>query len=113
MESGFEILVGRGARENEHLTFDVAEPQDFWLHVSGGPGSHVVIRNPEGLSELPKSVLERAAQLAVENSKAKNARGKVEVHLCQASEVRKRRGQPLGEVEVRNGRSLFVYAIRE
>ncbi len=25
---GFEVLIGRGDSENDHLTFEVAEPQD-------------------------------------------------------------------------------------
>jgi predicted ribosome quality control (RQC) complex YloA/Tae2 family protein len=33
---GFEVLVGRGDNENDVLTFEVAEPHDFWLHVGGG-----------------------------------------------------------------------------
>jgi predicted ribosome quality control (RQC) complex YloA/Tae2 family protein len=34
-----EVLVGRGDAENDYLTFEVAEPHDFWLHVAGGiPG---------------------------------------------------------------------------
>ena len=44
---GFEILIGRGDEENDTLTFEVAAPQDYWLHVAGGtPGSHVVVRVP-------------------------------------------------------------------
>src|SRR5439155_1744489 len=38
----FEILIGKGDRENDVLTFDVAEPRDLWMHVAGGvSGSHV------------------------------------------------------------------------
>ena len=33
--NGFEILVGRAARDNDHLTFKIARPQDTWLHASG------------------------------------------------------------------------------
>ena len=36
---GFEVLVGRSAADNDHLTFRVAAPRDQWLHVAGGtPG---------------------------------------------------------------------------
>ena len=61
---GFEVLVGKGDAANDALTFDVAEPHDLWLHVAGPAGSHVVIRNPERLdeAELPRAVLERAAE---------------------------------------------------
>ncbi len=61
------------------------------------PGSHVVIRNPERLDELPRSVLAGAAALAARYSKAKNA-GKVDVHVCRVADVGKARGMPAGMV---------------
>lgn len=106
---GFEILVGRGARENDDLTFREAEPRDFWLHVAGYTGSHVVVRNPDELAEPPRAVAQRAAELAAWHSKARNARGKVEVHLCRVADVRKPRGFPAGKVELRRWESLKVY----
>jgi hypothetical protein len=45
---GLSILVGRSARENQHLTFRVARPEDLWFHARDVPGSHVVLRDPEG-----------------------------------------------------------------
>lgn len=107
---GFEVLVGRGARENDELTFRVARPRDFWLHVAGFSGSHVVVQNPEGLGELPKAVLERAAELAAWNSKAREAGGKVEVHVCLVSDVSKPKGLPAGKVQLRRTKSVRVYA---
>jgi predicted ribosome quality control (RQC) complex YloA/Tae2 family protein len=106
---GFEVLVGRGARENDELTFQVAEPQDLWLHVSGHAGSHVVVRNPEGLPEIPRPVVERAAELAAWHSKARQARGKVEVHVCRVSDVSKRRSASPGEVTLRRWDAVRVY----
>lgn len=106
---GFEVLVGRGDAENDELTFGVAEPHDFWLHVAGPAGSHVVVRNPEKLDELPRAVVERAAELAAWHSKARGARGKVEVHFCRVSDVSKPRGFAPGEVRLRSWRSLRVY----
>src|SRR5690606_221290 len=32
---GWEVLVGRSARENDELTFRIARPRDLWLHASG------------------------------------------------------------------------------
>lgn len=106
---GFEILVGKGARENDELTFRVARPRDLWLHASGYAGSHVVIRMPEGVDEAPGAVIERAAELAAWHSKAREARGKVVVHLCRAEDVRKRRGAPAGQVELKRSESVRVY----
>lgn len=107
---GFEILVGKGARENDQLTFREARPQDLWLHASGYAGSHVIVRNPEGLSDLPRPVVERAAELAAFHSKAREARGKVEVHVCRAADVRKPKGFPAGKVQLRRWDSVRVYA---
>lgn len=106
---GFAILVGRGARENDELTFGTGEPRDFWLHVADYTGSHVVVPNPGELAELPREVAVRAAELAAWHSKARGARGKVEVHLCRVADVRKRRGAPAGQVELRRWQSLKVY----
>jgi predicted ribosome quality control (RQC) complex YloA/Tae2 family protein len=106
---GFLILVGKGDADNDHLTFGVAEPQDFWLHVSGPAGSHVVIRNPEKLDEAPRVVVERAAELAAWHSKARGARGKVEVHLCRVADVSKPRGFAPGQVLLRAWKAVKVY----
>ena len=105
---GHEILVGRGDRENDTLTFEVAAPEDFWLHVAGGvAGSHVVVRNPEKLEALPAPVLERAAALAAWHSKARG-RARVDVHVCRVADVRKPRGAPAGEVELRRWERVRV-----
>src|SRR5512145_1797773 len=107
---GFVILVGKADRDNDELSLSIAEPQDFWLHVAGPAGCHVVVRNPDGLDVLPRAVLERAAQLAAWHSKARGSRGKVEVHLCRAADVSKPRGFAPGQVLLRKWDTLKVYA---
>jgi len=98
---GIEILVGKGDVENDVLTFEVAEPEDLWMHVAGGvAGSHVVVRAPEPPAEVPREVLLRAAALAAWHSKARNAR-RVDVHVCRVADVTKRRGAPAGQVHLR------------
>lgn len=104
---GFEVLVGRGSEENDHLTFDVADPKDIWMHVDDGtPGSHVVIRMPEG-GDPPTSVLEAAAALTAWYSKARDKK-LVSVCWCRASNVTKPRGAPAGLVRVTNEKTLKV-----
>jgi hypothetical protein len=39
---GIQIKVGEDAKENDNLTFS-SYPSEWWLHVDGGPGSHVII----------------------------------------------------------------------
>ena len=105
---GFAVLVGKGDAENDRLTFEIAEPRDWWLHVAGHSGSHVVVSNPDELDELPRPVLERAAELAAWHSKARGT-GKVEVHVCRVADVSKPRGAPAGTVRLRHWTSLRVY----
>jgi predicted ribosome quality control (RQC) complex YloA/Tae2 family protein len=104
---GLEILVGRSARENDHLTFRVGGQNDFWLHVAATPGSHVVVRNPSNLARPPRATLEEAAQLAAWYSKSR-AGGRVAVHWTQRRNVSKDRGAPAGEVQLRSYQSIQV-----
>lgn len=60
---GFEILVGKKAKDNDYLTFRVARSLDTWMHAADYPGSHVVIRNANR-KEIPNQTLLEAAQLA-------------------------------------------------
>ena len=105
---GFEVLVGKGDVENDRLTFEVADPRDWWLHVAGHSGSHVIVRNPDDLETLPRPVLQRAAELAAWHSKGRGA-GKLEVHLCRVADVRKPRGFAPGKVQLRRWTSLRVF----
>jgi predicted ribosome quality control (RQC) complex YloA/Tae2 family protein len=108
---GWEVLVGRGADDNDYLTFEVADPRDLWMHVGDVPGSHVVIRNPTG-GEVPQEVVRRAAQLTAWYSKARGAR-KVAVDYCHVADVSKAKRAPAGEVELRRYDSIKVQPANE
>jgi len=108
MVDGFEVLIGKGDAENDQLTFKVADNLDFWFHVASVPGSHVVIRNPDKLSDLPRSVIERAAELAAYHSKARDG-GKVEVHMARIADISKPRGFAPGKVILKKWVGIRVY----
>ncbi len=109
---GMEILVGRSASDNDVLSFKIAAQNDFWMHVAGESGSHVVIRNPDGLDALPRDTLRYAAALAVRYSKAKNA-GKVAVHVARVKDVKKPRGLAPGKVTLSRYKSVKVEPLQE
>ena len=100
---GYEILVGRNAEMNDILTTEIADKEDIWLHASGCPGSHVVVRN-KGI-EVPKEVIHKAAELAAKNSRGQ---GKTKVVWTKAKYVTKDKEQKLGEVYVDYGKSHFI-----
>ena len=102
---GMQILVGKSSKDNDVLTLKVARSEDFWLHVAGYGGSHVVLRNPEKLPAAPKQSLLEAAQLAAYFSQARNA-PKVEVHYTQKKFVSKPKGAKPGLVRLKEYKSL-------
>jgi predicted ribosome quality control (RQC) complex YloA/Tae2 family protein len=104
---GREILIGKGARENDELTFHVAAPEDFWFHVSDYSGSHVVVRNPGKERDIEKQVLVKAAQLAAYFSQARNS-SKVEVHYTKRKHVTKPRRAKPGLVRLLEFKSIQV-----
>jgi predicted ribosome quality control (RQC) complex YloA/Tae2 family protein len=105
----FEILVGKSARDNDRLTLRIGRPRDLWLHAHGFAGSHVLVRHPDGTDEVPRHVVERAAELAAWHSKARGARGKIAVHVCRCADVSKPRGAPAGQVVLRRYDTVKVY----
>jgi predicted ribosome quality control (RQC) complex YloA/Tae2 family protein len=92
------VWVGRNAKRNDELTFDVAKPYHLWLHARGVPGAHVVVPLGRGRS-CPADLLVDAAHLAAHFS---DARGELSVELTYAPRkyVRKPRGAPPGSVLV-------------
>ena len=109
---GFVVLVGRTASDNDILTVKLGAPQDFWMHVSGESGSHVVVRNPDALERLPRETLRFAAALAAGYSKARNAK-RVTVHVAQCADVHKPRGAPPGQVQLRRFTTVHVAPQRD
>lgn len=104
---GLIVLVGRTAEDNDLLSLELASPHDFWLHIAGESGSHVVVRNPGRLDRLPRDTARYAAALAARYSKARNA-GRVAVHLARCADVRKPRGLPPGQVLLDRFTTIFA-----
>lgn len=103
---GYEILVGRAARDNDNLTFRIAQPNDLWMHAGDYPGSHVVIRNPTR-KEIPHRTIIEAAQLAGRFSQASDDT-KVVVHYTERKFLSKPRGAAPGLVRLSRFRSITV-----
>lgn len=106
-----EILVGRNARGNESVSFDLARRNDMWLHVAGAPGSHVVVRRSDGSgADLDEDCTMAAADYAAFFSKSSSA-ANVPVSVLRAGEVRRAPGSPrrLGSVIMTGNSSRTVY----
>lgn len=108
---GLIVLVGRTARDNDVLSIRLAAPRDFWFHVAGESGSHVVVRNPDNLEVLPRETKRFAASLAAGYSKARRG-GKVAVHMARAGDVTKARGLAPGKVHLRRYTTVNASPLR-
>ncbi len=99
LPGGWQVLAGRSQADNDRLSIKLANPNDWWFHVRSMPGSHVVLRVPEG-EEPSRDVLKQAAAVAAHYSKARGG-GVTPVSATQAKNVRKPRGAKPGTVEIR------------
>lgn len=103
---GLPILVGKTAKDNDHLTLKVAKPDDLWLHARGTPGSHVVVRLEKGAT-VPPDTLKDAATLTLWFSDLRKS-GKGEVIYTLRKFVKKGKGFKPGAVIVEREKSLWI-----
>lgn len=110
---GFEILVGKSAEANDHLTFRIARGSDLFLHVAGRPGAHVIVRAIKGKSFQPETILD-AALLALYYGLPERSRGAAgkgpaaNVDYAFVKDVKKPRGARPGLVLLRKHKTVRV-----
>lgn len=104
-QDGFTILIGRNARQNEQVTWQLAQPEDLWLHVADAPGAHVVIKT--GGQTPPATTLAQAASWAAWQSQARE-QTKAAVLYTERRHLRKFKGARPGQVRVLQHKSLTV-----
>jgi len=99
LHGGWQVLVGRTDVDNDRLSLHIAKPNDWWFHVRGMPGSHVLLLARPG-DDPDRATLKRAAAVAAYHSKARTA-GLVAVSCTRARYVTKPRDAPPGTVQIR------------
>jgi predicted ribosome quality control (RQC) complex YloA/Tae2 family protein len=104
---GWEVLIGRSNEGNDYLTHRLARPEDYWFHVHGAAGSHVVLRRGKGRNEPSRRTLAEVAAWAAFHSQARTA-GKVPVIVTRKRYVRKPRKGPPGLALCTHERTLIV-----
>jgi predicted ribosome quality control (RQC) complex YloA/Tae2 family protein len=102
----WQVLVGRTDADNDRLSLHIARPNDWWFHIRGMPGSHVLLLARPG-ADPDRATLKRAAAIAAYHSKARTA-GLVAVSYTRARYVTKPRDAPPGTVQIRKGVVLKV-----
>lgn len=104
---GWEVWVGRNNTQNDQITHRLSNPHDYWLHVVGVPGSHVILRRPSR-NAIPKpSTLEEAASIAAWFSKARKQTRVPVIYTERKFVTKPRRGKP-GQALCTRERELLV-----
>jgi len=93
-----EIRVGRRSSDNDELSCNPKHRDglDWWMHASGCPGSHVVIRCHD--KNLDQEVVSDAASLAARQSKCTG--NLIKVSLTRCRDVKKPSGVAAGMVQL-------------
>lgn len=120
---GHVILCGRNNIQNDELTFRQADKKDWWFHVKGLPGTHVILKTNADEDMPSDSAILEAAQTAaffsknimieehnaIEGSRAGEI--KAEIDYCPVTHVKKIPGAKPGMVIYEGYYSIIVNAI--
>ena len=106
-KDGWEVWVGRSNTDNDLITHRLSNPHDYWFHVVGAPGSHVILRRPTRNSIPKQTTLVEAAQIAAFFSKARK-QTRVPVIYTERKFVSKPRRSKPGQAICTRERELMV-----
>ena len=104
-DDGLDVYVGKNNVQNEYVTFNIASPNDTWLHIKNATGSHVIVKN--NYEDIDIKTLEKIASLAAYFSSKKNE-NKVEVDYTLKKELKKVKNKPMGFVIYHKNYSINV-----
>jgi len=107
LQGGWTVMAGKTDRDNDRLSIKLAHPRDWWFHVRGMPGSHVLLKAKENDEEPGPEILKAAAAIAAYHSKARSG-GTVPVSCTRARYVTKPHGAKPGTVNIRKERIIKV-----
>lgn len=102
---GYVIWIGRSSRQNEKITFTIANSQDIWLHARQAPGAHVIIRS-DG-RRIKDSLIAAAASVAAYYSQKRHD-SRVPVDYTRVKYVKAIKGAGPGMVTYRNEKTISV-----
>ena len=102
---GYHMYVGKNNLQNDELTFQFANGNDWWFHAKGTAGSHVIVKTNG--DELPDRTFEEAGRLAAHYSKNRG-NDKVEIDYIEKKHVKKPNGGKPGFVVYYTNYSLMI-----
>lgn len=100
---GCKVFIGRNNKQNDYIVSKLSKDEDYWFHVHGCAGSHVLLKCAEPSDEL----IFECAKLAKEYSGAKLT-SKIGVIYTQRKNLKKPPKAPLGYVIYKNETEIVI-----
>ncbi len=94
--NGWDLIVGRNAKENDEILRFSTRGSDIWMHTRDFAGGYVIIKAVKDKT-VPLSVLLDAASLAIHYSKAKKS-GKADLYYTNVKYLKRIKGAKTGLV---------------
>ena len=104
--SGWDIIIGRTAKENDQILRHDTRGADIWMHTRDYAGAYVIIKSKKGKT-VPLPVLLDAASLAIHYSKAKK-NGKADLYYTEVKYLRRAKDGKTGLVIPTQERNLHA-----
>lgn len=103
---GYECYVGKNNIQNDFITTKLSKKSDWWFHVKGSAGSHVLMVCPPDVEPDARDFTE-AAELAAYFSGIRNGEN-VAVDYTHVRYVKKPAGSPAGFVTYSSNYTAYV-----
>ena len=97
------IYVGKNNRQNEYLTFKLANKSDHWFHVSDYHGAHVLVKT----NELNEKIIRLAAMLAGYFSEARQS-SSIPVSYTLIRDLKKIPKAKIGQVSMSTHKTIYI-----
>ena len=105
---GALIMVGKNNLQNNYLTHELANKNDYFFHVQGAPGAHTILR----CKELTPELVKLAGTIAAYHSRAKHSEN-VPVDYTLVRNVKKVPKTKGSFVTYRHQKTVFVTPDRD
>lgn len=99
------IYVGKNNRQNDEITFKIANKDDLWFHIRNNPGSHVLLKSNG--QEFKNEDMLAAAGLAAYFSKLRGSKH-VDVDYTLKKYIKRHPSNKLGLVHYTNFKTVHV-----
>ncbi len=102
-DDDIHYYIGKNSMQNEYVTHQIANKNDFWFHVKDFPGSHVVVDTPK----LNEATIRKASMLAAYFSSMKYS-SSIAVDYTQIKHIKKISGKPGYHVNYKNHQTIYI-----